>query len=68
MKPFLTSYARNRIAKVAMIDIDNVVFIHTDASVFKTPQVMGCIKHIYPEEKTTGNLRFKRINQKPIRL
>jgi hypothetical protein len=67
-KPFLTSYARNRIAKVGLIDVANIVRIHTDAVVFKTPQLMGCIKHIYPEEKTTGILKFVRINQKPIRL
>ena len=34
IKSFLTSYSRNRCAKVAMIDIDNEVRIHTDAVVY----------------------------------
>lgn len=53
---------------MALKDEENVVRIHTDATVFKTPQIMHPIKHIFPEDKTTGNLKFIRINQKPIRL
>jgi hypothetical protein len=69
IKPFLVSYARNRIATVAMKDLDAVVRIHTDSACFKTEQTMFPTRHIYLEDKTTGNLRWSGIvNKKPERI
>ena len=68
MKPFLVAFARNRIADVAMRDISNVVRIHTDNVTYTEEQDMRDIRYIFPEDKTTGNLQWKKINQQPIRL
>jgi hypothetical protein len=68
LKPFLVSYARNRTAKVAMKDIDSVLRIHTDAVCFSKEQDMSNVKNIFPEDKTTGNLKWTVINRKPERL
>lgn len=69
LKPFLVSYARNRTAKVALKDIDSVVRIHTDNVTFSLEQDMSDTRHILPEDKTSGNLKWNgKVNQKPIRL
>jgi hypothetical protein len=68
LKPFLVSYARNRTAKVAMKDIDSVLRIHTDAVCFSKEQDMSNVKNIFPEDKTTGNLKWTVINRKPEQL
>ena len=69
LKPFLVSYARNRIAKVAMKDIDRVIRIHTDNVTFCEEQDMTSVRHIYPEHKTTGYLMWAgKVNEKPVRI
>ena len=37
--PYLTAYGRNKIARLALKDIDNVIRIHTDNVCFKTEQI-----------------------------
>jgi hypothetical protein len=69
IKPFLVSYARNRTAKVAMKDIDSIVRIHTDGLCFNSEQDMCNVKNIFPEDKTTGYLKWHGVvNKKPERL
>ena len=68
-KSFLVSYARSRTAKIAMKDINSVVRIHTDGICFNKEQDMTGTRHIYPEEKTTGNLIWHGVvNRKPERF
>ena len=68
IKSFLTSYGRNRTANVALKDIDSVIRIHTDNVTFTEPQDITKIRHLYPEAKTTGKLKWTKINAQPERL
>ena len=66
-KAFLMAFARNITASTAMIDLPNVVRIHTDGLVFTKPQDfskfdVGCKSFIFPEDKTTGHINFKALN------
>jgi hypothetical protein len=68
LMPFLTAAARNKIARLAAKDIDNVVRIHTDCVVFSEPQTFGKmdsqldITTLKDEDKTTGLIQWKNIN------
>jgi hypothetical protein len=59
--PFVTARGRNEIGKVAMLDIDSVVRIHTDGIVFDKPMELDNVD-ILPEQKTTGKIHFKHCN------
>lgn len=68
LMPFLTATARNKIARLAMKDSNNVVRIHTDCVVFSEPQTFEKkdsqleIKSIKLESKTTGLIDWKNCN------
>ena len=63
LKPFITAFGRNKIAVIAMRDIEHVIRIHTDAVVFsiekhfKTPDLLK-------EEKSSGLIEWNHVNCK----
>lgn len=61
LKPFITSYGRNKTARVALRMIENVIRIHTDGVCFNKQADFKC-ENLLPEDKTTGNILFKNIN------
>ena len=61
LKPFLTSYGRNKTARVALRMIDHVIRIHTDGLCFDKPYTVKS-ENLLPEDKTTGHIRFKNVN------
>ena len=69
MMPFLTAYARNKIARLALKDINSVVRIHTDSVTFNTPQEfskqhsMLDFTSLKLEDKTTGIIDWKNSNK-----
>ncbi len=64
LKPFITSYGRNKIARVALSMIDNVIRIHTDGVAFNKPYSKESYAFL-PESKTTGKFRFNNVNNYP---
>ena len=70
LKPFMTSFARNRLAETAIYGgIDDVIRIHTDNVSFKTNKDdLMRNRKIDPEKKTTGNLKFTVVNRAPTEL
>ena len=70
-KAFLMAFARNITASTAMIDLQNVVRIHTDGLVFKKPQEFSKFDFtsgfrkpfLFPEDKTTGHITFQSLNK-----
>ena len=61
LKPFLTSYGRNKTARVALRMIDNVIRIHTDGVTFDKPYTVKS-ENLLPEKKTTGHIKFNNVN------
>jgi len=64
IKPWITSYGRNKIADVALLDIDNVVRIQTDNVTYSKKQKFSkkyC--DLLPEDKTTGLVEWKHVNK-----
>jgi hypothetical protein len=61
LKPFLTSYGRNKTARVALRMIDSVIRIHTDGICFNKPYTVKS-ENLLPEKKTTGHIKFNNIN------
>lgn len=61
LKPFITSYGRNKTARIALRMIDNVIRIHTDGVCFNQEYKIKS-ECLLPEDKTTGHLRFNNIN------
>ena len=61
LKPFITSYGRNKTARVALRMIDNVIRIHTDGVAFDKPYTVKS-ENFIPEAKTTGKIRFNNVN------
>jgi len=68
IKCFLVARGRNLTATLAMKNIDNVIRIHTDAVCFSQPVDVSHIENLMPENKTTGNLKWTKVNRQPIRL
>jgi hypothetical protein len=67
IKAFLTSKAREIIANVGMLHIDDVVRIHTDSVTFnqRHDDVMTKFKSypdLIPEDKITGLIKFQSVN------
>ena len=67
LKPFITSYVRHKMFKVVFDNdlFDNVLRIHTDGIILNkffdfSNQYNG---ELIPEEKTTGKIEFKNINE-----
>lgn len=61
LKPFITAMGRIKTAKVALMNLDKVIRIHTDGVVFSEPQEFY-IDNFIPENKTTGLIHFKNVN------
>lgn len=61
LKPFITSYGRNKTARVALRMIDNVIRIHTDGIILDKPYTIKS-ENFIPEAKTTGKIRFNNVN------
>ena len=61
LKSWITAYGRNKTADVALLDIDNVIRVHTDGIVFKKKQDFD-ILNLIPEDKTTGKIHWKNVN------
>ena len=61
LKPFITSYGRNKTARIALRMIDNVIRIHTDGICFNQ-EYKTKSECLLPEDKTTGHIRFNNIN------
>jgi hypothetical protein len=60
LKPFITSYGRNKTARVALRMIDNVIRIHTDGICFNKPYALKS-EHFHADDKYTGRLKFNSI-------
>jgi hypothetical protein len=70
IKSFLTSYCRNRIAKIARMSLDDVLRIHTDGICFSKPfdETIKKLKmdNFLKEKKTTGEIKFPIYRRKVI--
>jgi hypothetical protein len=65
IKPFLTSFARVNISKVALTNINHVIRIQTDGIVFDKPlskEVLSQFPGLKLEDKTTGTIHWKNVN------
>ena len=62
LKSFITSYGRNHISQVALLDIDNVIRIQTDGTIFNKPTTMIDERFI-SEDKTTGKIDWQHVNK-----
>ena len=62
IKPYLTAYSRIITAKVALLDLENVVRVQTDNVCFKKEQTFD-IENLVPEDKTTGKIEFFNCNR-----
>jgi hypothetical protein len=60
LKPFITSYGRNKTARVALRMIDNVIRIHTDGICFDRKYSFNST-HFVPDKKYTGLIKFNSI-------
>ena len=63
IKHFLTAYARNKTARLALKDINNVIRIHTDAVSFIKPVDVSEIHDLKLEKKLTGCIEFENVNK-----
>jgi hypothetical protein len=64
-KSFITSYARTKIALIALNNIDNVIKIQTDSIVYDK-EIEHNIKTFIPDPKSTGLIQFINMNKKII--
>jgi hypothetical protein len=62
IKPFLVSFGRNKIAEVALQDLENVIRVHTDGIVFSKPQKLD-FDNLIEEDKTTGKIEWINCNK-----
>ena len=62
LKPFLTSYARLKVAEVAKKNVKHVIRIHTDGIVYDKP-IEHNIPNLIPEDKTTGRIKWINANR-----
>jgi hypothetical protein len=63
IKCFLLSYSRNKIANIALRDINNVIRIQTDNVVFKKEQNFNDVPDLTLENKTSGVIHWKNVNK-----
>jgi hypothetical protein len=61
LKPFITSFGRNKTGRISLKMIDNVIRIHTDGIAFNRDYTTKT-EHFTPEAKTTGHIKFNNIN------
>jgi len=59
VKPFMTSLARNTVAKIAKKSIKHVIRINTDNVTFDKEMNFDDIEYLEPETKTTGLIKWK---------
>ena len=63
IKAFVTSFARNNIANVAMLDLQNVIRIQTDNVVFKSKiKLDGLVPNLKIDDKHTGHMCYENVN------
>lgn len=63
LKPFITAFCRMKIATTALMDLDNVIRIHTDNVTLKEPLDLDFApKYLLSEKKTTGLICWKSAN------
>jgi hypothetical protein len=63
LKSFLWSECRNKIAKIALVDIDNVIRIHTDNCTFINVDPKLKIPTLKLENKSSGRLEWINANK-----
>jgi hypothetical protein len=69
LMPFLTSYARNKISRLALKDINSVIRVHTDSVCFSSPQEFNKSDSLLDyttlklEDKTTGLIDWQHPNK-----
>ena len=61
IKAFLMALARNKIAEIALLDIDNTIRIHTDNVTFKVDPDLN-IPNLLKEDKSSGLINWKSVN------
>ena len=61
LKSFLTAFGRVKIAEAAQSNIDAVIRIHTDGVAFNK-KIKFNITGLIPEDKTTGLINYKHVN------
>ena len=62
-KAFLMSFARNKCASAALIDIESVVRIQTDGIVFTKPQTFMNYLFIGDYKEKSGRIRWDHVNK-----
>ena len=62
IKAFLMALARNKIAEIALLDIHNVIRIHTDNVTFKVNHYNLNIPNLLREDKTSGLINWNSVN------
>jgi hypothetical protein len=62
IKSFLTSFGRIKMAKVALMNLKSLIRIQTDNLVLSTPTLKKTIDNLIVEEKTTGLIHWKNVN------
>ena len=62
IKAYLTSFARVKIARVALKNLKNLVRLHTDCVVFNEPFNYKNITGLLPEDKTSGLIKWENQN------
>jgi hypothetical protein len=63
LKAFITDFARVKTAKVALLDIDDVIRIQTDGIVYNKPKTFPQFPDFVPEENKTGKIEWKSLNE-----
>lgn len=61
LKPFITSFGRVKTGSIALNHIEKVLRIHTDSICYDEKMNLN-IENFIPEDKTTGIIEFKNIN------
>jgi hypothetical protein len=64
LKPFITAYARNKIGKVVLNDVDGCVRVIVDGVIFKN-ELKTRPDDLKEDLKNTGNLVIGKVNTKP---
>ena len=67
LKAFITDYARVKTAKVALLDIDDVIRIQTDGIVCNIPKTYPQFPDFIPEKDKTCLINWVSLN-KPIMI
>ena len=62
LKAFVTDYARVKIAKVALLDLDDVVRIQTDGIVYSCPKKFSIDNYVI-DSKHTGEFEWFNVNK-----